>query len=98
MFQHKLYSRILVLLMFDLTTKYLFFDLSLLPSIFSANLNTGTGFGMGVSQPIIRLISIVALIVVLYYTRKQQIHPITGGLLLAGLIGNLLDRLFLDCE
>lgn len=95
MFQHRLFVSILILLVFDLTTKYLFFDMGILSNLFTAKFNTGIAFGLPIDQLAIQWISLTVLIIVSSMTYKSKIHPAIWGLIIAGLLGNLLDRLFL---
>lgn len=58
----KIIGVIFVLLGIDLYTKYLFFDLGLLPNRFEATLNTGISFSIPVNQLAVEIVTIVFII------------------------------------
>lgn len=91
----KSFRVIFLLLIIDLTTKYLFFDMELAQGLFHATLNTGISFWIAIPQWVIQRITIIFLLFISYLLNKQKIHPVIAALIIAGWIGNLLDRIFL---
>jgi len=98
---------ILLLLILDQSTKWFFnseFALgeshAVIPNVFHLTLvhNTGVAFGMlqGLGQVILILVAISIIIVGVLLTRvKSRYEKIALGLVLAGAVGNLIDRLSL---
>lgn len=100
-----------VLLTLDLVTKYFFYDkagpttvIAVIPYIINfkrlPDLNYGAAWGiLGGKQVFLIVLSVVFLaIFVVYYIKeknKSWLMNITFGFLIAGCLGNLVDRLFL---
>lgn len=91
----KSFRIIFLLLIIDLITKYLFFDMELAQNIFHATFNTGISFGIGIPQSIIQTVTTLFLFLIIYLLFTKKIHPIIAALILAGGLWNLLDRIFL---
>lgn len=91
----KLFSIILLLLLIDLVSKYLFFDMQYLQDIFHASFNTGISFSLPVNQLFVETITIIFIFAILYLFSQKKIHPIIVVLIISWALGNLLDRLFL---
>ncbi|MSR85932.1 signal peptidase II [Candidatus Woesearchaeota archaeon] len=85
---------VLVLFMFDQVTKYFLQakEIFLFPFVsFTYAENTGAAFSLFQNQNFaLILISFVALIFILYYFKE---YPLALSFILAGLLGNLADRL-----
>jgi signal peptidase II len=76
-------------------------DIDLVGSWFTLHLTTnpGAAFSTGTSYTLLfSLLAIAAVIVVLYLSRRlgSRVWAVALGLLLAGIAGNLTDRLFRD--
>ncbi len=100
-----------VLLTADLLTKYFFYDkadpaitISVIPHIINfkrlPDLNFGAAWGiLGGKQVFLIVMSFVFLVIfVVYYIKEKNktwLMNITFGFLIAGCLGNLIDRLFL---
>lgn len=91
----KSFQFIFLLLIIDLITKYLFFDMELAQSFFHATFNNGISFGIGMPQIYIQIITSLFLLLVIYLLFTKKIHPVIAVLIIAGWLGNLLDRIFL---
>jgi signal peptidase II len=91
----KSFRIIFLLLIIDLITKYLFFDMELIQNIFHATFNTWISFGIGIPQSAIQIITSLFLICIIYLLHIKKIHPVIAILIIAGGLGNLLDRIFL---
>ncbi len=86
---------IIVLLAIDLVSKYLFFDSGLLPRVFEPHFNTGISFSIAANQLIVEIITILFIICLIRLTYTKKIEPVVSVLLIAGALGNLLDRILL---
>ncbi|MFA7284795.1 MAG: signal peptidase II [Candidatus Absconditabacterales bacterium] len=91
----KIIASVIALLAIDIVTKYLFFNLELLPGIFEATFNTGISFSISINQVMVQIITIIFIGVLARLTNKKTIHPRIGILLIAGALGNLVDRILL---
>lgn len=95
MFKKSIILAIFWLLLIDLISKYLFFDMELLPKVFEASFNTGISFSIPVNQLFVEWITVAFLIGVWIAYYKGRIHPVIATLIIAWWLGNLLDRIFL---
>ncbi len=85
------------LVLFDQLTKYLFyekyFDLVIFKITFLKN--TGMSFGLFQNSNLIFVfISIIALFLLLYFRKEFNKHKTLFVVILSGIIGNLVDRIF----
>lgn len=95
-------SLVFLIVLLDQLTKYLIlkFPVQTNFKIFTLHLvkNTGAGFGLLKNQTFfLTIISILVAIFVIYYYKKipkQPFPQIFTALFLAGVIGNLIDRMF----
>jgi|GEM_PF-6655597 len=55
----KIIASVIALLAIDIVTKYLFFNLELLPGIFEATFNTGISFSISINQVMVQIITII---------------------------------------
>jgi len=87
-----------LLIVIDLVTKYLFYDLWYWNNSFiQKSCNTGIAFSIEIDMIIIIIISLVFLIILFYLFIKKQISYILFSLLFAWAIWNLYDRVFFWC-
>ena len=88
---------ILVLLLIDRGTKYAFYDLRIGESLFffTPVFNHGISRGIHINQIVIWCISLLALWFFVYLYYKKAVSTWIFILLIAGTLGNLVDRLFL---
>lgn len=91
----KTFLIIFLLLIIDLITKYLFFDMELAQNLFHATFNTGISFGVDIPQWIIQWVTCIFLIFISILLSKKKVHPVIWALIIAGGLWNLLDRIFL---
>ena len=93
----KIWLLILVLLLIDRGTKYAFYDLRIGESLFFLTpvFNHGISRGIHINQIVIWCISLLALWFFVYLYYKKAISTWIFILLIAGTLGNLVDRLFL---
>lgn len=91
----KIIQIIFRLLCIDLLSKYLFFDMELLNSIFHATFNTGISFWFALPQWVIQWITILFLFFMSYLLVNKKIHPVIIILIIAGGFWNLFDRIML---
>lgn len=83
------------LLIIDLITKYLFYDMAYLPQIREATFNTGISFSISINQIIVEIITIAFIIWIWIFYYNQKVNAVVAGLLIAGALGNLIDRILL---
>src|SRR3989344_4669106 len=78
---------ILLLIILDQITKFLFTSIS----------NTGIAFGLlkGYNFVFI-IINLIILVLVIYYYKKETKLRLALSFLIAGIIGNLIDRIFFN--
>lgn len=57
--------------------------------------NTGISFGIAVVPRLVKIITVLFLIIISYFTLTKKISLRVGIFLLAGCIGNFIDRLWL---
>lgn len=86
---------IVALLAIDLISKYMFYDLDLLPNIRTPTLNTGISFSIAFNQLIVEIISLLFIISIIIATHKQKLNNKVAVLLVAWALGNLIDRVML---
>ncbi len=87
--------RILILIGLDLISKYLFYNLRYLEdtSLIRPVINTGISRSLPVPFLIIILISIVGIWLFIRLYVKNKLSRITTAFLIAGTIGNFIDRI-----
>lgn len=89
---------ILALLAWDQLSKWFFYDLKRgqeLPFLYPT-LNTGISRGVQVYLPMVILISLLGIWLFIFLWRKKHLNDRVFLLFLAGTLGNLVDRIFLD--
>ncbi|MDD3262297.1 MAG: signal peptidase II [Candidatus Absconditabacteria bacterium] len=82
-------------LFIDLLTKYFFYDLKIAESLLFINpvLNTGVSRSIPVHAIISIAIAIFALVLFIWLYFKKYISLIIATLLIAGTLGNMIDRI-----
>ena len=88
----------LVLFAWDQFSKWFFYDLRRgqdLPFLYPT-LNTGISRGVQVYLPMVILISLLGIWLFVFLWRKKHLNDRVFILFLAGTLGNLVDRIFLD--
>lgn len=93
----KIWLLILILLLIDRGTKYVFYDLKIGESLFFLTpvFNKGISRGIAIDQTLIWIISIVGIWFFSFLYCKKTISTRVFLLLMAGTIGNFVDRVFL---
>lgn len=88
----------LILVALDLLTKYLFFDLKIAQEflILEPVFNTGISRGIAANLLLVILISFFGLGIFIWLWTKKHINNLIFILFLAGTLGNLGDRIFLN--
>ena len=91
----RLRSSISILVIIDMLSKYLFYNMNYLnhSSRIVPVLNVGISRSLPVPFMIIILISIIGIAVFIRLFIKKKINRIITALLIAGTIGNLIDRI-----
>ena len=88
----------LVLFAWDQFSKWFFYDLKRgqeLPFLYPT-LNTGISRGVQVYLPMVILISFLGIWLFVFLWREKHLNDRVFVLFLAGTLGNLVDRIFLD--
>ena len=88
----------LVLFAWDQLSKWFFYDLKWgqkLPFLYPT-LNTWISRGVQVYLPIVILVSLLGIWLFVFLWRKKYLNDRVFVLFLAGTLGNLVDRIFLD--
>ena len=88
----------LVLFAWDQFSKWFFYDLKRgqeLPFLYPT-FNTGISRGVQVYLPMVILISLLGIWLFIFLWRKKHLNDRVFLLFLAGTLGNLVDRIFLD--
>lgn len=85
------------LLTIDLITKYFFYnkDIGRWLSFFKPILNTGISRWINANHTIVIAISIIAMILFFYLLKTKYISWFLFSLLIAGTLGNLIDRIII---
>ena len=94
----KIWLYILTLLAWDQLSKCFFYDLRRrqeLPFLYPT-LNTGISRGVQVYLPMVILISLLGIWLFVFLWKKKHLNDRVFVLFLAGTLGNLVDRIFLD--
>lgn len=94
----KIWLLMLVLFAWDQLSKWFFYDLKRgqeLPFLYPT-LNTGISRGVQVYLPMVILISFLGIWLFVFLWRKKHLNDRVFVLFLAGTLGNLVDRIFLD--
>ena len=91
----KLWLGIVIGVGIDMASKYLFYNLKYLDhtSIIRPTLNTGISRSLPVPLLRIGMISILGLIAFIWLYKNKKIDRLLTALLLAGTIGNFIDRI-----
>nr|MBI4156543.1 signal peptidase II [Candidatus Woesearchaeota archaeon] len=89
----------LIIVLLDQITKYLSIDKTIqVFSLFSINYIENTGAAFGILQNKAFFLSIISIIVILliiyYFNKSSKNEKFALSLILAGTIGNLIDRIF----
>lgn len=84
---------ILLLVILDLLTKFLFYDLRLLPEIFTPILNPGVSFSIAIHLDIVVFVSTALVVAIIWLWKKNQIRCFESVLILSGAFWNLFDRI-----
>ena len=94
----KIWLLMLVLFAWDQLSKRFFYDLKRgqeFPFLYPT-LNTGISRGVQVYLPMVILISLLGIWLFVFLWKKKHLNDQVFLLFLAGTIGNLVDRIFLD--
>ena len=94
---HWILLRVFILVLIDLWTKYVFYDLEFLNNFFfiTKAFNEGIAWGIEMNMIIIYLASLISFGVFLFVYYKNFISSTVFLLFLAWAIGNITDRIFL---
>ncbi|MFA5748182.1 MAG: signal peptidase II [Candidatus Absconditabacterales bacterium] len=86
-----------LLLVLDLGTKYVFYNKSFGSdsSFIQASFNSGISWSVPLPRIFIIILSLLGLIFIIFLYLKQKINITITAFLLAGTLGNLIDRIFL---
>lgn len=89
---------VISLVLVDQATKYVFYDLWFVShfTLIEPILNTGISYGISVNYFFVLGVSILVFFLMLRWVHKGHISYIVASLFLAWLLGNLLDRLYLN--
>ena len=89
---------VLWLIVLDQITKYLFFDLSRWADyfLFEPIFNTWISYGISVNYLLVLAVSVVVFFVILWQVIKWHISCFVACVFLAWLLGNLIDRVYLN--
>lgn len=79
----------------DLIAKFLFYDMGIFSQLLPPTFNTGISFWISVYPRLVKSITVLFLIIISYLTFNKKINPWVGIFLIAGCVGNFIDRLWL---
>ncbi|MDD5651276.1 MAG: signal peptidase II [Candidatus Nanoarchaeia archaeon] len=91
------YLIIFIVLFFDQLTKVLFQfkNITLIPNLLSITYSENAGIVFGFFERNVLFLYIIPLLVIifiLYYLNKKELNYIGSALVIAGLLGNIIDR------
>lgn len=94
--QRKLWISIFILVGLDFVSKYFFYNLRIGEqlNIITPALNTGISRSLPLPYIIIILVSLIGIGAIIRIYATKKIWWLITGMLLAGTLGNLIDRLF----
>ncbi len=84
---------VLVLVVIDYVSKFLFYDMGIASLILPPTFNTGISFWIAVFPRLVKTITILFLVIISYLTLSKKINLRVGIFLIAGSLGNFIDRL-----
>ncbi len=90
---------ILIFLFLDLLSKHLFYNMNLFSnlSLFKATCNTWISFSIPIPVFVVMFVTLISLFIFIYFYIKKKIPWRIFIFLIAGTVGNLIDRVYLWC-